>query len=649
MRIEKLRFLEDYKCIKKGTEIDFSGTGNYCALVGLNGSGKTSVLNHLLNVILPHNNNLDSDCYYNSNIMDYISTDNGKLPNLVVHIYNGETKFGSRLSYREEYNMYVLQLDSSIWCLASFILQSKNDSLIDKFKLKSKSVADLIDKITKECDTDIDNELYNKTIQKDSRGNKHKVKKINKNGEDDYLNCQIIETQRKQLIDRSEEDWDSLFWYKILSKIKLDLSNTTSFVLPEYNHYVFRAIAFYILSYYTNDDNEIYSVHSLQNFYLNLFYDDTTLQLSEGQKSRLVLQFALKYLAVEEKNTLFLLDEPDAYLDVQKKRDLFNLIRECKGQVIMSTHDPIMTKWMKGHLIFMDNGKQLPSKMVDTINELSDGELSYQETLLMLSECRHYVFAEGKTDIAFIKKAIELLGYSKCFENVTFLLLGSSSAVEDKYYTTISDFLPKDTQKILFLFDADWGGYQGKMQIDKLKKVREKYQKLCVDKVKQEQAYNRTGKESIKIQIQKTENEIAAISATNFDYLDKLEYYFYDKSDDFETTQDGNKTEWFYLEDYFSTNSYPEDYKVKRIDIKDYFEDYLPTDDTKNEEVLTFHELLAFEQKCANQIFSKNANSLKDYFKDNLHHINDPADFEGFKPLLDKILEKLELPNEPTS
>ena len=35
MRIEKLRFLDDYKCIKKDTEIDFSGTGNYCALVGL--------------------------------------------------------------------------------------------------------------------------------------------------------------------------------------------------------------------------------------------------------------------------------------------------------------------------------------------------------------------------------------------------------------------------------------------------------------------------------------------------------------------------------------------------------------------------------------------------------------------------------------
>ncbi|MBQ3689791.1 MAG: hypothetical protein II937_08040 [Bacteroidales bacterium] len=77
--------------------------------------------------------------------------------------------------------------------------------------------------------------------------------------------------------------------------------------------------------------------------------------------------------------------------------------------------------------------------------------------------------------------------------------------------------------------------------------------------------------------------------------------------------------------------------------------DFLPADDTKNDDVLTFHELLAFEQKCANQKLSKNANSLKDYFKDNLHLINDPADFEGFRPLLDKILEKLGLPNDPTA
>ena len=60
MQITQVTFLKDYKCIKEGTVIDFSDTVNYCALVGLNGSGKTSVLNYLLNVMLHQNNVQDS-------------------------------------------------------------------------------------------------------------------------------------------------------------------------------------------------------------------------------------------------------------------------------------------------------------------------------------------------------------------------------------------------------------------------------------------------------------------------------------------------------------------------------------------------------------------------------------------------------------
>ncbi|MBQ3689790.1 MAG: AAA family ATPase [Bacteroidales bacterium] len=559
-----MRFLDDYKCIKKDTEIDF-GSGNYCALVGLNGSGKSSVLNYLLSVMLHQNNGLYP--IYKSNIIgDYICTNNAKLPKLVVHIYNGETKFGSRFSYNEQDNIYILQLDSSIWCLASFILQIKNDTLIDDLQLKCQEVEDWIKEWENESEADYLDKLYNnKPTQKRIKNRlKHNE---NEDRESDFLEKSFNKcTYINKSVDKKIEDKETNFWDWILHKIGINFVDASFSVPPQ--HYIFQVVASFIHQNGKKDEKGIISVHSLSKGTLYGLFKDTTLQLSEGQKSRLVLQLALKYLAVEEKNTLFLLDEPDAYLDVQKKRDLFNLIRECKGQVIMSTHDPIMTKWMKGHLIFMDNGKQLPSKMVDTINELSDGELSYQETLLMLSECRHYVFAEGKTDIAFIKKAIEQLDYSKRFENITFLSLGSSSAVEDKYYTTISDFLPKDTQKILFLFDADWGGYQGKMQIDKLKAIREEYKKLCVDKAKKEEAYNKTGKEEIKTQIQNIENDIKKIKATNFDFLDKLTYYFYNKEDNFETKQNGDRMEWFYLEDYFTTNSYPNDYKVRKKILK---------------------------------------------------------------------------------
>ncbi len=588
MQIEKIKFANDYKCIKAGTIIDFSGTDNYSALVGLNGSGKTTVLDYLLGNLA---NNITEIFKTKSINNAEDKTSQSNLPKLAILVYNGESKSGTRLLIGN--NIVTLKVDSKLWYIASYILQIMDDPLIEKYGIVQTDVYDVVIEAFK-------------TTKNPNTNNRY-------------------------------------FWNYMLELIQIPMENIR--LLPK-NH-ILQVVASYILFYTSKDPNsEFRNLYSFKKDLLNDYYKQIAF-LSEGQKARLVLQLVLRYLA--DKDTLILLDEPDANLDIQKKRELFEMIKSCKGQVLLTTHDPIMTKWMKGHLIFMKDGEQIPTNMVDAINEISEGEVSYQETLLMLSECRHYVFVEGKTDIAFIKKAIDLLGYSERFENVTFLSLGSSSAVEDKYHTTISEFLPKDTIKILFLFDADWGGYQGKMQIDKLKKIKETHQKLCTEKYKKEEAYKRMGKEEIKIQIQKIENELVKISKIDFDFLDKLTYYFYNHNDDFVTTQDGDIMEWFYLEDYFSTNTYPEDNKVRKKEIKEYLKDFIPADDTKNDEVLTFHELLSFEQKCTKQQFTKNSNALKNYFKDNLHLINNKEDFEGFRPLLDKILEKLELSNEPES
>lgn len=563
MRIETIEFLTDNKCIKRGQVIDFRGTGNYCALVGLNGSGKSSVVDAIL------------ESFKDSQYPDttYIEYDKNVFPKLVVHVYNGETKFGSRYFFPKKSNNTIrLQLDSSIWLIACYLLQIYDDPLISYYNIKSEDIENLL------------------------------------NEKQDY----------RQLN----------FWENIANQIDIIYHKISK------DNHILNIIYSYIKSKgHKNDRDGSIDMHSIDNVFLQNDYQKA-LQLSEGEKLHLVLTLIIKYLSNEE--TLILLDEPDAYLDIKKKKELKKMIESFQGQVVFSTHDPIMTKWMKDHLIFMKDGKPLPKKQANIISDISEGEVSCQETLLMLVECKHYVFAEGKTDIAVIKKAIEKLGYAQKFDGVYFLALGTSGAVVDKYNTIICDLLPKDTKKILFLFDADCAGCDGKQAIINMRKLKE----LTID------LEFSTGKEKEKIQTE-IQNIAKKIDINNFDFVDRLTYYLYNKEDDFETKQDGDKNEWFYLEDYYSVNSYPEEYKVRKCDIQAYIKEPLSMDVTNNNEILKFHELLALEKEYKIRFFTKK--TLKNYFKDNLHNINDPADFEGFRPLLDKILEKLELPNAPTA
>ena len=137
------------------------------------------------------------------------------------------------------------------------------------------------------------------------------------------------------------------------------------------------------------------------------------------------------------------------------------------------------------------------------------------------------------------------------------------------------------------------------------------------------------GKKQLKEEIKDLEYQINKIRKVAFDPNKLLTYYFYNNDDDFDT-KDLNK--WFYLEDYFPQKTYPEKCQIKFFDIQTEY-GYDPKDD-----IIRFSHLLALDKKC--QFAAK---QIKDYLKDNLHKIEDKEDFEGFRPLLEKILEKLEL------
>lgn len=503
MFINNFKFLTDYNCVMEGTEIDLSHTGNYCALVGLNGSGKSSVIEYLYHSFSNLSNSyLPQDS--NSKLFKPQSLIN--MPKYVFYSYSGESR--GETKYRGN-NIKIIDIDSKILYFACFVLQLSNDSIMEVFHLNNAKITH-----------------WQTTIKEQHVNNNYKILEylINKI---DYLWINVDEMQFSSVRD--------------LIRHVMVLYIEKSIVCD-------------------NKPGKKNNPNLLSSFY------GKALNLGEGEKKLILLKFIM-FLADED--ALILLDEPDANLDIQKKRILFEMIQSCKGQVVLTTHDPIMTKWMKGHLIFMKDGKQMPSNLVNALYEISEGEISYQETLLTLSKCKHFVFAEGKTDIAFIKKAIEKLNYSKHFENITFLSLGSSSAVEDKYYTTIAELLPKDTKKVLFLFDADKGGYEGQKQIAKIIKdfndISKKQEDINAKKKKIKEITNEIGKKQLNDNVKKVEAQIAMIKKVDFDPNKLITYYFYNNTDDFDAN-DLNK--WFYLEDYFSPKTYPELCQIRIPDIQ---------------------------------------------------------------------------------
>lgn len=524
MRIETIEFFENYRGINADI-IDFTGTENYCAIVGLNGSGKTSVI-----ACIRDSYRKDDD-----QTLPVITYENNVKPKLITHIYNGESEFGSRLLPSKYDDTIILQLDSSIWFLASYILQIQNDSLIDKYNLKS---------------TDVEEDLQ----------------------------------QIKYYSALS-------FWAKMLESIEIPLKHKSK------NNNVLNAVYSYIdykAPDYKKGDDGAKNLHSFDHKPLEVLYPNT-LKLSEGQKAHLVLQLVMKYLADDD--TLILLDEPDAYLDIQKKKELFNMVEACKGQVILTTHDPIMTYWMKDHLIFMRNGKQIPSDLVHTVKEMSGCEVSYQENLLMFQK-EYLVIVEGKSDIACIEKAIRSNGLTSDFEQVFFLAQNSAQNTKATFDNLLCKMFSNNNpiKKILFLFDADDGGDKGKAQIKDIKAEK-----------------------------------------PNEDIAHKIDYLFYRPCYTENDIFDNNVKDYFYLEGYFPVECYPGN-KGATINLIKHEELYNILDDKSEDKYLNFNEInrLKFFADAINK-----KNGLKAYFRDQTDKI-DERFFLGFRPLLDKILEKLE-------
>lgn len=204
--------------------------------------------------------------------------------------------------------------------------------------------------------------------------------------------------------------------------------------------------------------------------------DDITVeQLSEGEKKLILVKTVLEILSDEK--TLVLMDEPDAHLHEGKKPALCNMMREYPNrQIVIATHSPIMAQIANEKELLMlelENGKStiLTDEKIEKIKKLSGTSWDVIGQGMMLRSSRPLVVFEGKTDVMYVKRALEMLksrvtDYASL--NVDFLNANGAGNVKS-FIDNLKAFVP-DSKKIVVFFDRDNAGKDGVQAITGISK-----------------------------------------------------------------------------------------------------------------------------------------------------------------------------------
>ena len=196
--------------------------------------------------------------------------------------------------------------------------------------------------------------------------------------------------------------------------------------------------------------------------------------LSEGEKKLILIECITNVLGDE--SSLILLDEPDAHTHIAMKKDLLKLISEFEGQTVMTTHSPMFLnkRWegfVENNIYYMHDGKIENTEPLKNLAELTDNEIDYFEGSFILSSKRILV-VEGKYDDKYLKKAINIFArrdakYNR-LNDVTIFSANSAGSAEDIYNQILSDCIDR-IEKLVFLFDYDDGGWkEGWKKIEKI-------------------------------------------------------------------------------------------------------------------------------------------------------------------------------------
>lgn len=475
MKITHLE-IKGYKNLIKNTIFDFTNAENYIALVGLNGSGKSNVLEAISLIFgsLYQNKSIndfhpDFDFTYKINYTiddKEIQIEDGNytlvkqdgedknrvikrskndfLPSELFACYSGDEQrmwdeiyskfyFGyfnklARGSYREKQKLVYINKYS--WPNALLTLICHNDSS-DYIKeiLKVNELTDITINFIFPSNYDRRIEWYIKNLV---------------DGEEAYNEALTLIRTIKS---RQEEKGVALNYNEIRDIVVLETGN---------NQKNCRKLFFLLFTVGMNKDKKLFLKIDIKNNNLGLK------QLSEGEKRLILIKCILNVLA--NKNSLILLDEPDSHLHIVKKKELKTYLQDSDYCSILTSHSPSLLNSFPDESTFILNDKGNGIKVTNAtkfsnIKNMSGNEFSLMDGVIAVSSKNDIILVEGKYDEKYLTRALRYFkSIDEKYKVLNFDFINGGGAdntiqIFNKIYRSINNH-----QKLFVICDDDQPG-----------------------------------------------------------------------------------------------------------------------------------------------------------------------------------------------